>query len=231
MQETMIPHLVVGSDEKLIDAYLADFIKKNNISGNFTYKIYPLNKEISISQIREIRKLLTIDVGATRLFVVYNFDTASNEAQNAFLKTLEEKNENNFFLLICKNLGRILPTILSRAKIHKLESKKRTSDQDEMKLAPYFEKIMTAKNYSFLADFWAKEEMYKEPDQLINGMLVFFRSKLKNGDTMAALVLKETLRIKNLIVSNNVNPRLALDNLLIFIFKTYSMNKEVKHKT
>lgn len=223
MQETMIPHLVVGSDEKSIDNYLQDFIKKNKISANFIFKIYPANKEFSINQIREIRRQLMIDAGTQRLFVLYDFATASGEAQNAFLKTLEERSEDNYFLLICQSLGHILPTIISRAKIHKLESKKKPSDEGALKLISYFEKILTANDYSFLADFWGKEEIYKEPDQLISEMLAFFRAKLKSGDAMAAIVLKEILRVKNLIVSNNVNPRLVLDNLLIFIFKTYSM--------
>lgn len=44
------------------------------------------------------------------------------QAQNAFLKTIEEPPKNVTILLLCENLEVILDTIKSRCQIHKLKS-------------------------------------------------------------------------------------------------------------
>ena len=49
-----------------------------------------------------------------KMFVIDDFDKSTEEAQNKLLKTLEEPNENMFYLLSTSNPDLVLPTIKSR---------------------------------------------------------------------------------------------------------------------
>ena len=118
----MIPLIIVSKDLEKQEKFLLDFIKENKINQYHVYKISPLKTEITIDQIREIKKQIITHSTYMRVFVCYSFDTANIEAQNAFLKTLEEKNEQNQFILFSKNIERLLPTIRSRSTTHFLDT-------------------------------------------------------------------------------------------------------------
>lgn len=51
-----------------------------------------------------------------KVFLLENFDDATEEAQNKLLKVLEEPPKNVFFLIFSKSEDRVLPTIKSRCK-------------------------------------------------------------------------------------------------------------------
>lgn len=51
------------------------------------------------------------------VYVLNDFEEASVEAQNAFLKRLEEPQKNLSFILTAKNEWQILPTIISRCQV------------------------------------------------------------------------------------------------------------------
>jgi DNA polymerase-3 subunit delta' len=53
----------------------------------------------------------------------------THQAQNAFLKLLEEPNDNIYFILISNSISKLLPTILSRVK--KIDIKPITDEQSE----------------------------------------------------------------------------------------------------
>ncbi len=54
--------------------------------------------------------------GRPRLFVVRGFDEASEAAQNKMLKTLEEPSKDAVIVLLAKESGGVLNTVLSRAR-------------------------------------------------------------------------------------------------------------------
>ena len=49
-----------------------------------------------------------------KVFVIYNFDKSTEEAQNKLLKIFEEPNENVYYLLSTTCIEKVLPTIRSR---------------------------------------------------------------------------------------------------------------------
>ncbi|MBU3182016.1 DNA polymerase III subunit delta' [Clostridium psychrophilum] len=67
--------------------------------------------------------------GDKKVIIIYDAHKMTVQAQNAFLKTIEEPPKNVTILLLCENLEVILDTIKSRCQIHKLKSLK----ADEMK--------------------------------------------------------------------------------------------------
>lgn len=60
--------------------------------------------------------------GDKKVIIIYDADKMTTQAQNAFLKTIEEPPKNVTILLLCENLEVILDTIKSRCQIHKLRN-------------------------------------------------------------------------------------------------------------
>ncbi|MFH1231824.1 MAG: DNA polymerase III subunit delta' [Planctomycetota bacterium] len=76
-------------------------------------------QEININTVREIEKelLLMPFYKSYRVFIINEAERMSEEAANAFLKTLEEPVKNTIIILVTSNLTALLPTILSRCQI------------------------------------------------------------------------------------------------------------------
>lgn len=72
---------------------------------------------IKIDQVRDlIAKINLTPQGKRRVVLIQNIDRMPIEAQNAFLKTLEEPPEDTMFLLTSSEPKKVLPTILSRVR-------------------------------------------------------------------------------------------------------------------
>lgn len=218
MQLIMTPLLLVANDKRQVTAYVKDLAKKHAVTPAFIFEILAEPKEISIDQIREIKKQVAFSFSEPRIFVLYSFDTASYQAQNAFLKTLEEHEENVFFILVVSSLYQILGTIRSRSQVVDVRKKKETE------IDPAVEKdllgvITSAKNtYLTAASFQVKT--LAEGIKTCGHLLSFFRSRLEN-DAKAPTAIKQIIKTQALITHNNVNPQYAVDRLVIGLHKTY----------
>ena len=72
---------------------------------------------IKIDEIRDlISKIHLTPQGKRRVVLIQNLDRMPTEAQNAFLKTLEEPPENTMFILTSSEPKKVLPTIVSRVR-------------------------------------------------------------------------------------------------------------------
>lgn len=82
------------------------------------YAIHPESKSrrILINQVRELEKSVYLKASRakTKLAVIYEADRLQMEAQDAFLKTLEEPPPKTVFLLLTEEPQRLKDTILSR---------------------------------------------------------------------------------------------------------------------
>jgi DNA polymerase-3 subunit delta' len=80
-------------------------------------EVVPEGKFTAIGQVREMMRLAASRPfeGARRVFVL-QADTLNVQAANALLKTLEEPEGENVFVLIAASREGVLPTILSRAQ-------------------------------------------------------------------------------------------------------------------
>jgi DNA polymerase-3 subunit delta' len=78
----------------------------------------PRATSIQIGQIRELRLALTRSLagGKKRVVIISEADMMNAQAQNAFLKTLEEPHANTLIILTSSNPNRFYPTILSRCQ-------------------------------------------------------------------------------------------------------------------
>ena len=60
----------------------------------------------------EVRTKTTVD----RIIIIDYAERMTHQAQNAFLKLLEEPNDGVYFILVSHSLSKLLPTIISRAE-------------------------------------------------------------------------------------------------------------------
>lgn len=80
---------------------------------------YPL---VKISDVRNLNDFLKLSFKEPALIVCRDIHEAGEEALNAFLKNLEEPQENIYFALTSPSIKKVLPTIVSRCQVVKVLS-------------------------------------------------------------------------------------------------------------
>ena len=213
----MIPILLISKDKKLINKYI-DGIKVNS----FFIEIIPSNKEYSIDDIKNLIKETKIFNPKTRVYFLENFNLSSIPAQNSFLKLLEEPPSKVQFVLSADNKNNLLTTIISRVKIIKLKKNDfqkapiNNIDSEIQKLINH-----TSDKIPLLMFIVADAE---SAQNIILQIFVFFENRL-SFDKKAHVVIKEILLLYKLFKKNNLNSQLSIDQVLIFIWKTYRINQ------
>lgn len=122
-------HLIVGEDgigKSLIAKEIALKILGKTINRNYVdiveCKVQNNKQSIGVDNIRNIIKEVNKKPyeGDKKIIIVYEANKMTTEAQNAFLKTIEEPPVGITIILLSQNLNFILNTIKSRCQIHKL---------------------------------------------------------------------------------------------------------------
>ena len=94
----------------------------NNLEDDFEYNIFELDaaSNNSVEDIRNITDQIRIppQTGKYKVYIIDEVHMLSNQAFNAFLKSLEEPPEHVVFILATTEKNKILPTILSRCQIY-----------------------------------------------------------------------------------------------------------------
>ena len=80
-------------------------------------------KTIGVDQIRELRTSAYIKPSEedVKIYIISNAETMTEQAQNVFLKVLEEPPRNVYFFMLCENTSNILATVKSRAPVLKMQ--------------------------------------------------------------------------------------------------------------
>lgn len=140
----------------------------------------------------------------------------THQAQNAFLKTLEESPDTSVYILICRNEKDLLPTIVSRSK--KLYSKEK-KDEDISYEKTCFEDKNLIECFNTFEDI-SKDKfatlMYL--DTYLNTLQKELKDGIKDGTDVRVITRKISLVNKTRYqVEANGNRRLLLENLYLQI--------------
>ncbi len=220
----MLP-LIIDQRKFAENDFFQEIVHKYNIAEHSIFEIRPPKEEITINQIRELKKDLIVSPVGKRMIIFYDFDKSGLEAQNSLLKILEEKVEENLFVFLVTNPEKVIPTIRSRAKL--LDGvRKKIIQQKKVSIDKIILQLEKCKNTSFLNN---KEILIaKKEDYLIlsDELLMFFEERMRkkkcNNETNLKII-KKILKNKMLVENNNLNPQLTFDNLLIFIWKNLNI--------
>lgn len=107
-----------GGTDLFGDPVVVETKPLDNQEGGWVRIIRPRSKSrrISVAEIRDLEHTLRLAApsGETKVGVIADADRMNEQAENAFLKTLEEPPDGTLLLLLSSKPERLLPTILSR---------------------------------------------------------------------------------------------------------------------
>ncbi len=119
-------YILVGDKEKIV-AEVLDFCQKNLVpKEKFLSSIFQYNFDrVLIDDTRAIvaRSAMKAETGSKTIFII-SFNQITTEAQNSFLKCIEEPTKDTIFFFVVPDSNFFLPTVLSRAVLIKENEKK-----------------------------------------------------------------------------------------------------------
>jgi DNA polymerase III delta prime subunit len=209
----MLPKLVFSSSDILLQQYIDTFIESHNIDRHYVYHVKAEKTELSIEQIREVKKEIITSSGRSKAFFLHSFETASTEAQNALLKTLEEMQDKHMFILLTGNKERVLPTIHSRVELVDLEQKEQEYNIREETIN-WWNDVILPRSYSSMQSPLISGITRDQVILLLDECIILMKKKLQSEPGLVAHI-KFALQKKDLLISHNLNPQLAVDSFIL----------------
>ena len=147
-----------------------------------------------------IDKLNTMPISSNyKIFVILNAENINEIAQNKLLKSLEEPNPKNIFILTSSKMDKLLPTVLSR--LHKITVPKISEDDKLIIAADLLTKGINIQNYSSenLTEIinFETDENYKNTVETIR----YIFENLKSSQDIPRVASSLPVHDKNLILS------------------------------
>ena len=165
---------------------------------------------IKIDDVRSINNLIRLSFEEPTLIVSQNIQDAGEEALNAFLKNLEEPQENVYFALTAPSIRKVLPTIVSRCQIIRIKNQELEILNDE---AGKFTKLSTGEKLAYIDKIKDRGKAVEFAENLA----IFLHSELHKNElkySVQARILEGiTKTLSRLKANGNVN--LQLSNFVI----------------
>lgn len=175
---------------------------------------------IKIADIRKLQGIINLKPHSSKykLAVIMRAENLTTEAANALLKILEESPDHSIIILVSGSKDKILPTIVSRCQIIRLNLSKKISDED---LSRINDEIKNLGRMSLRERFSFIEELLKLDSQEIimeklSDWLEYFRKDMVNN-SKSYQIAGEILISQRILLTSNVNKKLLLENLIMLI--------------
>jgi DNA polymerase III delta prime subunit len=171
--------------------------------------------EIPVASIRAfIHELSLSSHGGNRIGIIYQADRLNTSSSNILLKILEEPAKNVIIILTAKSSD-VIATIKSRCRVVRI------NDSKETKSITYSYKDFI--DSSLAKSFKMLEGIVK--DNQVDVLLTDWTQQLEEKllteyDIKSAMILEKIISIRKKI-AGNANPRLAVENLILFMKKGY----------
>jgi DNA polymerase III delta prime subunit len=194
--------LIAGRDQELVQTEVQKLIKKLG-AKEFNFAVQ------KIADIRALEKFTRLKMLEKTAVVIESFENVTEEAQNAFLKALEEPQENLFYILTAVNSDLLLPTIISRCQTLEIPNSQAQIPKEEEEKIKEFLEIPVGEKLKTTANIKSREEAVA----LMNGVMLIARRKLLAGESVVQLIeaAKQTLRS----LKANGNVQLQLTNFVV----------------
>ena len=176
---------------------------------------------ISIEQIRNVISDTRTKQKTARYIVIRQAEKMTLEACNAFLKSLEEPNENYHYILQTENLSNIIPTIRSRAEIFILRINNpldaAPAATDEIKNLA--KRMLVAKDKDYIGimnDIVKKKDNVREIalEVLSTAIEISYKSYFKTNNPMFLKKIPKLVKThENISANGNIKLHLVADML------------------
>lgn len=195
------------------DRWTLKTLAEHSVSPHDTITIAPEGSSISINEIRGISSRLSIHpfASACHAVIIRDAHTMTTEAQNAFLKTLEEPPGDAVIILETSQPDALLPTILSRCHLVRLPTSA-TSDASLLSCFKTLEHLASSSigNRLQIIDSIAKTK--GDALTFVNCAITALHPKLQSNE--AAKLLRGLLTARTHLLGN-ITPKLALDAVFL----------------
>jgi DNA polymerase III delta prime subunit len=166
---------------------------------------------VKIDDVRNLNNLVRLEFNQPTLIVCQNIHEAGEEALNAFLKNLEEPQENIYFALTTPSIKKVIPTIISRCQIIKITNDElSTTNFDEIKK---FLKLSTGEKLSYVDKIKERGKAIEFAENMVN----FLHGRLHKNDVKyeeLSKIIEEVVKTLSGLKANG-NVSLQLANLVV----------------
>ena len=229
------------------DCNICHLIDENTFDD--LYIVNPDSISISTSEIDNLMNYMetkSIRENGKRVYIIYGFERLREDVSNKILKFLEEPNDNIYALLMTENIEYILPTIISRCQVIKLNFTSNEIDTSLVqKMNDFLDNMYTNKTNSiaYVNDYWTDllsdrnkfYDAFEILEKIFSNILNYkytntiddiFKNSfcLINTDNIIN-ILNITNYLKNL-VKKNINLNLLIDRYIIEITRELNLCKE-----
>lgn len=212
----MHAYIVTGGTKKERAEKIQTFIEEAAVSPCDCITIVPSPTSIGVDSVRSVTSRLSIRPIASSCYVclIRDAQTMTPEAQNAFLKTLEEPPGGTIIILETTQPDALLPTILSRCQLVNLGNATQYSDEEIntcIDTLKFFKEVSVGNRLQKI-DTIAKTQ----PDALafVNLATRALHKELEDHNFQRAKLLRNFLIARTQILGN-ITPKLALDAVFL----------------
>lgn len=174
------------------------------------------SREIKIIQIRQLHSSLSLKPHSVRFksVIIDQAHVLNREAQSAFLKLLEEPKGDTVFILLTEYPDRLLPTILSRVERLRFYSAQIPCSQEKEKELLKIRRSDLAQRFQYAKNISEDPVILRES---LENWLRYFRSILLSDSNRPGVIknIKTIQTLHYLVSTTNVNPKLALEVLML----------------
>lgn len=221
-------HVTVFEGE---DSLLIEKCKKfciDVLGKNFEYKIKKSacsdvifidskdKKSIGISEVRDLQldSLLKPVECDYKIYVIKNSDTLTVQAQNALLKIFENPPNHVLFVLLCSNYKKLLSTIISRARVIRLENFERDKQNEDCSNFVY--NLIQGNNFHVLSECGRYDKKREKLRDFIENCRIEMLNMIKGGvlDVENIKFCDKLTNCLNLL-DINVNQNLAIASIVV----------------
>lgn len=215
--------IIISKTTQQQQKYLDEFIQTHHISA-FDKTLIEEDGSVGIEIIRKLQETLYLKPykGNEKMIIIHHAERLTTEAQNAFLKVLEEPPTFVYLFLLATTEEAFLPTILSRCTLIKftqeskeeLDTEALTKDVAILTTGSVGEKLALAEQRASEKEHlaqWMKDTTRFVREQMMKAIDDKEKTYIY---TRMLLQLQEGNKI---ISTTNVNPRIILEHIFLTI--------------
>lgn len=205
--QVMHAYLIIGDNPENTEK----IIKKLSTDKNLVQREFPFEK---INDVRNLIKYLNLKITKPTAIILKNIHLSTHEAQSAFLKSLEEPQENLIYILTSDNLNLILPTIVSRSKII-YSQKYHYIDGEDLKLTEKFFIGGLGEKFSIIDTIRIRENAI----HFVNNLLTYCQEKTITEGHQKWVYFSEKIISARKSLKKNGMLNLQLSNMALGIYR------------
>lgn len=213
--------IIAGKDIQKVKDEAQKIYSENNIS-KFDIDILQSEKSLGIGDIRELNKKIFLKPveSEKKAVILEAFSGITIEAQNAFLKLLEEPPINTIILILASSLDFVLPTVLSRCSVINSEKNKNLSQEEIETNTRIITSLRFSSNALIIAQDFSKDR--ETALNFLEKLIITLEESVENSVdyTPAELgkILRKLQETYTVIKTTNISPRFALENCFLNLF-------------